>query len=102
GAGVARRGGDRAPRWHDTRRVAGRKPPTRSAKPMPEGPPAAPTLEDLERTAWHAEEADAVLEALGSDPARGISDREAAARLERYGPNRIRTAEAAAWWRILL
>ncbi len=38
---------------------------------------------------WHALPAPAVAEALGTDPERGLSAEEAAARLARYGPNAL-------------
>ena len=40
--------------------------------------------------------------ALGTDPARGLSDTEAAARLEREGPNMLAAATAIPWWRRFL
>ncbi|HRP98012.1 MAG TPA: HAD-IC family P-type ATPase, partial [Rhodocyclaceae bacterium] len=40
-------------------------------------------------TAWHARGADAVCTALDVDPARGLADAEAGARLQRHGPNRL-------------
>jgi magnesium-transporting ATPase (P-type) len=51
---------------------------------------------------WHAQEADAILQALEASPA-GLTDAEAAARLERYGPNRLPTAATRSpLWRFLL
>jgi len=50
---------------------------------------------------WHAITAEKALGALNAQ-ATGLSTAEAAARLQRYGPNRIPTAGAPPWWRILL
>ncbi|MFO7527349.1 MAG: cation-translocating P-type ATPase [Marinobacter sp.] len=44
----------------------------------------------------------AVIEALGSDEHRGLSDHEARARLERDGPNQLRTKKPIPAWRKLL
>jgi magnesium-transporting ATPase (P-type) len=52
--------------------------------------------------AAHADPADAVLAALGTDPARGLDQAEARRRLERDGPNRLRSAAGTPWWRRLL
>jgi Ca2+-transporting ATPase len=46
--------------------------------------------------------AEAVVTALESDAARGLSRGEAQARLERYGPNRLKSAPETPWWRRLL
>lgn len=51
--------------------------------------------------AWHALPADEALARLGSSPA-GLDDAEAAARLVRWGPNRLRSAPPVPAWRILL
>ncbi len=48
------------------------------------------------------QEAAAVAVALGSDPARGLSGAEAAARLARDGPNRLDAAEEVPRWRRFL
>lgn len=52
--------------------------------------------------AAHARAVDDVLDALHVDPAAGLSDDEAARRLERYGANRIRQAVQRRWWQVLL
>jgi Ca2+-transporting ATPase len=44
---------------------------------------------------------EAVLRALGVDPARGLSESEAQRRLRRYGPNRLRETRRRSAWRIL-
>ena len=43
-----------------------------------------------------------VAEALGCDPSRGLSAEEAARRLRRHGPNRLRAHRRKSWRRILL
>lgn len=53
-----------------------------------------------ERGDWHAQPAEAVLRALGSGPG-GLSAEEAAARLERVGPNALPRARPVRWYRIL-
>jgi Ca2+-transporting ATPase len=50
----------------------------------------------------HCEPADAVVSALGSDAARGLTGAEAQQRLERFGPNRLRSAPETPWWKRLL
>lgn len=44
----------------------------------------------------------AVVAALGSDSARGLSRIEAQKRLKTYGPNRLKSAPETPWWRRLL
>jgi Ca2+-transporting ATPase len=50
----------------------------------------------------HRMPVDAVLAALGSDAARGLSGAEAQRRLTQYGPNELKTAPETPWWRRLL
>src|SRR3989338_1175236 len=50
----------------------------------------------------HREPAEAVVSALGSDAARGLSRAEAQRRLERFGPNRLKSAPETPWWKRLL
>ncbi len=50
----------------------------------------------------HREPAEAVVAALGSDIARGLSRAEVHQRLERYGPNRLKSAPETPWWTRLL
>src|SRR5918998_916427 len=52
--------------------------------------------------AAHSEAADAVVAALGSGAERGLDPAEARRRLERHGPNRLRSAPETPWWRRLL
>jgi Ca2+-transporting ATPase len=52
--------------------------------------------------AWHTLELEAVAERLGADIAAGLTSGEAAARLERHGPNELQAAGAASPWTILL
>lgn len=56
----------------------------------------------LRETTWHVREADDVASELDTDPAEGLSTSDAKQRLERFGPNRIRSREALSWWNILL
>ncbi len=51
--------------------------------------------------AWRREAAE-VAEALGTDVGRGLSAAEAAARLERFGPNELEAAQQVPGWRKLL
>ena len=53
-------------------------------------------------TPWHTREAEEVLAALGTDADAGLASAEAEQRLERFGPNQIRSAAEVPWWRILL
>lgn len=50
----------------------------------------------------HALQPSDVAEALGSDLGRGLSEREAAARLARYGPNCVQRARRPPYFRLLL
>ncbi|NPV53557.1 MAG: cation-translocating P-type ATPase [Firmicutes bacterium] len=54
------------------------------------------------RSAPHATPVSEVLSVYGTDPARGISNEEARARLERFGPNEIREARARSLLTMLL
>jgi Ca2+-transporting ATPase len=49
----------------------------------------------------HAEPAEAVVAALGSNVARGLTRSEAERRLAEYGPNRLRSAPETPWWKRL-
>jgi Ca2+-transporting ATPase len=53
-------------------------------------------------SAPHRELAEAVVAALGSDAARGLSCGEVHRRLETYGPNRLQSAPETPWWRRLI
>ena len=66
--------------------------------------PAAPDEDALVRklAAAHCQPAQAVVSALGSDAARGLSGAEAQRRLERHGPNQLKSAPETPWWRRLL
>ena len=50
----------------------------------------------------HREPAEAVVAALESDLARGLSRAEAQRRLEKYGPNQLKSAPETPWWTRLL
>ena len=53
-------------------------------------------------TAWYAQPADAVAEALGVDPATGLSSEEAAVRLAATGPNALPEEKPRPGWRRFL
>lgn len=57
----------------------------RSPRPGPLGS----AMQSAQPTSWHRDTPVEVAHALGSDLARGLDDSEAAARLGRYGPNRL-------------
>ena len=57
---------------------------------------------DLLNTAWHTRKVDEVLADLATDVDAGLPGNEAKERLERYGPNQIRSAAEVPWWRILV
>jgi Ca2+-transporting ATPase len=52
--------------------------------------------------AAHHQPSEAVVKALASDAARGLSQAEAKQRLEQYGPNRLKSAPETPWWKRLL
>lgn len=57
-----------------------------------------------EEVPWHAMTADEVLERLTTDRQRGLTPREAAQRLEQFGPNEVRLSfnrKPVPWWRTL-
>ncbi len=71
--------------------------PRDSASEVPEGAAAGqPVL-----PAAHARSRAELLSALAVDPATGLSRREAARRLRRYGPNRLKEASRRSAWAIL-
>ena len=51
---------------------------------------------------WHSVTIEEVLAALETDPKRGLSEEEAARRLERYGPNALRERPRPTFWHRLL
>jgi len=51
---------------------------------------------------WHSVTIEEVLAALETDPKRGLSEEEAARRLERYGPNTLRERPRPTFWHRLL
>ncbi|HEY9522470.1 MAG TPA: HAD-IC family P-type ATPase [Thermopolyspora sp.] len=57
---------------------------------------------DRPPTAWHAMSAADAARELGVDPETGLTSGEAARRLERHGPNRLREAVREPRWRIFL
>src|SRR5688572_4414899 len=56
----------------------------------------------VDTVAPHAKAADAVVLALGSNAASGLSMSEAQRRLQQYGPNRLKSAPETPWWKRLL
>ncbi|QWG24240.1 cation-translocating P-type ATPase [Bradyrhizobium sediminis] len=50
----------------------------------------------------HREPVESIVSALGSDTARGLSGPEAQRRLDRYGPNQLKSAPETPWWRRLI
>jgi Ca2+-transporting ATPase len=75
-------------------------------QPLPIAEPVPVSGSDQPRSAAvpaaYRERADAVVTALGSDTARGLSADEAKRRLEQYGLNRLKSAPETPWWRRLL
>jgi Ca2+-transporting ATPase len=57
--------------------------------------------EALRDTPWRTHTADEVISAFETDVGGGLSAEEAGRRLERFGPNEIRSDEALPWWTIL-
>lgn len=51
-----------------------------------------------EAAAWHERAPDEIVSALATDPVGGLSQAEAAVRLERDGPNLLRVAREEPWW----
>ncbi|MFN8485291.1 MAG: cation-transporting P-type ATPase [Anaerolineae bacterium] len=51
---------------------------------------------------WYAQTADQVAQTLGVDPARGLSQAEAQARLQKYGPNKLAEKKKEPGWRAFL
>ena len=76
------------------------RPPGTDAPHPGAGTPAAPG--PTGRGAAHGEPAEAVIATLGSDAAHGLDPEEARRRLERYGPNRLKSAAETPWWKRLL
>jgi P-type Ca2+ transporter type 2C len=72
----------------------------RRAHPQDEGKGEHPSLASAGDNAAmpHREPAGAVVAALGSDTASGLSQAEAHRRLRQYGPNRLRSAPETPWW----
>jgi Ca2+-transporting ATPase len=58
--------------------------------------------EDRNGSVWHTMDPVEAADRLHTDSAEGLRDGDAARRLAEYGPNQIREAARASWWRILL
>src|SRR5262245_9618358 len=78
-------------------------PPAPSASPPPPAGPAGPTRPPPPPAspAWHALNSAEALEKLGASRTLGLTSAEAAARLERYGPNRVAEAARTSPWQLL-
>lgn len=55
-----------------------------------------------ETTVWHQQEAQEVTQLLSVDPTKGLSDAEAAKRMEQYGPNSLTETKEEPTWRAFL
>jgi Ca2+-transporting ATPase len=71
--------------------------PAEPLSTLPAGAAAPPAL-----TAPHRLPAEAVVSALGSNAARGLSRTEAQRLLAQYGPNRLKSAPETPWWKRLI
>ena len=68
--------------------------------PTPDAPtPSAQPAGARPREPWHAHTVEAVLEALGSNPVRGLDDAEARRRFARDGPNELDAEPPTPAWR---
>src|SRR3954470_1164093 len=63
-------------------------------------PPPEPVL--AEKPTWHTQSGEEVSEALHVDPHVGLTDAEAAQRLQQYGPNKFAEAAKEPRWRAFL
>lgn len=61
--------------------------------------PASRTTQAAPRTAWHVHTVDSAMQQLGVDSRLGLSDEEAASRLDRHGPNRLTERPGKPAWR---
>ena len=75
---------------------------TTAARVQNEGKRKSDGPVSLAKAAPHGESAEAVVSALSSDAARGLSGIEARKRLEQYGPNQLKSAPEIPWWTRLL
>ena len=76
-------------------------PPAGGATPT-DGVPLSPTAPSPGSAAWYALDVDAVVAAVGSDLARGLTSGDAASRLARYGPNEIKKEKPPSVWEVAL
>ncbi len=58
--------------------------------------------EKQKKEKWHSMEAEEVLKKMESDQEKGLSEKEAKERLEKYGPNEIPKGKKRTWWMRLL
>ncbi len=69
---------------------------------MRDFPPLDPAPSSPALATAHRVPAEAVVAALGSDVALGLTRAEAQRRLEEFGPNRLKSAPETPWWTRLL
>jgi len=69
-----------------------------AGRPVPPGQPPIAAAKEPERPDWHTMPLDRVAAALASDPSGGLTQAEAAARRQRFGPNRLAEAPARSPW----
>lgn len=60
---------------------------------------ASPATHELPEVGWHSRTADSATRQLGVDSQLGLSDQEAASRLDRHGPNRLTERPGKPAWR---
>lgn len=58
-------------------------------------------VEDTAAKSWHSLPLDQVLQQLAADPQAGLSQAEAARRLQQFGENKLETAKPVRWYQIL-
>ena len=58
----------------------------------------APPTTTTDPPVWHVLSREGAVRELGVEPERGLTSEDAAARLERYGPNRFAEAKAEPRW----
>ncbi len=78
--------------------------PSSTTQSSPAGDPSPANLRTRASGAAmpHRQSAEAVVSRLGSDAARGLTQAEAARRLEEHGQNRLKSAPETPWWRRVL
>ncbi len=59
-------------------------------------------MNKISNTKWHTKSIEQTAEALGTDLKRGLTAREAQARLEKFGPNELQEQPRPGFWKMLL